>query len=512
MFGGFEPRPYAEMVAEPCGRDVLPAGSYRGGAGGTACGDFVQIGLAVEDRIVTGAGFTADACSPAIAAASVVVEAIVGRPVLAAALIGEDMVDHWLGGLRPATRHAARLAAGSLHRALSVAARDRGLILAAPDPARALVAMSGGVDSGVAALISQKRGDSAVGVTLQLWDDPNTDGEESCCSPEAVAGARRLAHSLGIPHLTLDLRDEFREVVVNPYLEAFEHGLTPNPCVGCNGHVRFDALDELRERLGARALLTGHYARLEDDGKGPLLRPAAYDRKDQTYMLAALSQERLRTLEFPLGALTKPEVRELARGAGLPVAEKRESQDLCFIAGIGREGFLELHARNENVRDARPGEIVTCDGKVVGEHQGAHRFTVGQRRGLRVGAPEPLYVLAVDTGTNRVVVGPKNMLASDRVSLRGVRLLRPSGAVNRIKLRYRSEASPCAFTEPLPTGTHRSADVSLGQPVDGVAPGQIACLMHDELVVGWATIVRGQGGAVAAAVEAARARPLALAV
>ncbi len=258
-----------------------------------------------------------------------------GASLLEAAVIGPHDVAAELGGLSPGKFHAADLAADALHRALSdlVSAEGRPLLSERRD--RALIAMSGGVDSAAAALLEQRAGHEVVAVTLKLWADQETDGERSCCSPQAVLGARALAHSMGLPHFTLDLRDEFRGAVVDNYISEHDRGRTPNPCVRCNGQVRFDAMLALASRLGAPALVTGHYARITRDAEGPLLARAADPAKDQTYMLCALDPGELGRLRFPLGEVTKPEVRALAAEAELPVASKPDSQDLCFLAGTG---------------------------------------------------------------------------------------------------------------------------------------------------------------------------------
>ena len=263
--------------------------------------------------------------------------------------------------------------------------------------------MSGGVDSAVAALLERERGAEVVGVTVKLWADPETDGAKACCSPEAVLGARGLAHSLGIPHFTLDLEEEFRRRVVGDFVSGYAAGSTPNPCVLCNGEVRIAAMVDLAERLGATRLITGHYARIVDDGDGPLLAAAADEAKDQSYMLAALPPELLGRLGFPLTELTKPEVREIAARHGLAVARKPESQDLCFLAGQGKRGFLRRHG---GLAD-RDGAVLDRSGRAVGRHRGHHNFTVGQRRGIGVSAPEPLYVLATDAAANTVTVGTR---------------------------------------------------------------------------------------------------------
>ncbi len=348
--------------------------------------------------------------------------------------------------------------------------------------------MSGGVDSAVAALLCARRSDT-VAVTLELWADSENDAERSCCSASAVSQARQLAHSMGLPHLTLDLRSEFRAGVVDPFIAGFAGGETPNPCVGCNGHVRVDAMLELADRLGCERLATGHYARLAevDDALGPLLRVAVDPAKDQTYMLAALAPSALARLMFPLGELTKPEVRAIAADAGLPVADKVDSQDLCFLAGTTRQRFLARHGG----LGQRPGEIVNIDGEALGLHEGQHNFTVGQRRGLRLASAEPMYVLSKDADTNQVTVGPREALPTRRVALRGVVLRRSGDRVNAVKLRYRSRPIPAALPGRLEAGRPGHAEITLGEAADGAAPGQLACLMDGELVVGTGTISAG---------------------
>jgi tRNA-specific 2-thiouridylase len=477
---------FEHHLLSPQGRDRIPEGSAVATVGGFDCCDQIRLGLILDGGMVRRAGFQAEGCGAATAAASAAVTLVRGRAVLEAARIGPDEIAAELGGLSAAKRHAAELASDALARALGAAVvRSR---VKSAQPGRMLVAMSGGVDSAVAALLCARAGD-AVAVTLELWADTENDTERSCCSASAVSQARRLAHSMGLPHLALDLREEFRTGVVDPFIAGFAAGETPNPCVGCNGHVRIDAMLDLADRLGASRLATGHYARLAEaeDPRGPLLRVATDRAKDQTYMLAALAPRTLSRMAFPLGGLTKPEVRVIASEAGLPVADKSDSQDLCFLAGTTRQRFL---ARHGGLRE-RPGEIVDADGAVLGRHSGQHNFTVGQRRGLRVTSAEPLYVLAKDTQDNQVRVGPRSALSTYRVALRGVRLRRSGDRVDRVKLRYRSRPLPARLPGRLEEGRVRGIEVVLGEPAEGAAPGQLACLMDGELVIGTGTITAG---------------------
>lgn len=480
--------PFHDHATAPRGRDRTFDNQHRGAAGGSACGDLLSIAVELRDGLIASAGFEAEGCVALTACASATVELVEGRSPVQAARIGRNEIAEVLGGLGPERIHAAVLAEEALHRALGALIADPETALD-PVAGRVLVAVSGGVDSAVAALLLGETGRDRVAVTLQLWDDPATDGTASCCSPQAVTAARRMVHEMGMPHFTVDLRDQFRTGVIAPYIAAFEQALTPNPCVGCNGHVRFDALDELRRRIGAQTLATGHYARIERDGHGALLAAATDRDKDQTYMLAAVDPQLLDRIEFPLGDLVKPRVRELAARAGLAVAEKPESQDLCFLAGIGRDDFLERHAGQGD----RPGDVIDTQGRRLGSHRGAHRFTVGQRRGLGVAAPRPLYVLDVDAGSNTVTVGTLEQLDTTLVQLVGARLLRDGSEIDRVKLRYRNAPVACRVEDAPEAGRHGRLQLKLEAPVAGAAPGQIACLMRGGQVVGWATIARSEG-------------------
>ena len=459
------------------GRGVVLSGGFDGAAGGALCGDLIRVSVRVEGSRVVEAAFDASGCGALTAAGSAAVTLVAGSSVLDAARVGVSAIAAELGGLSPGKLHAADLAADALHRALGAAARACAALPVDPD--RVLVAMSGGVDSAVAALLV---GDGAVAVTLELWADVENDAAASCCSADAVRLARSVAHGMGMPHFTLDLRPEFRAGVVDPFLAGYAAGETPNPCVGCNGHVRLDEMLSFASSLGAPWLATGHYARVTDDG---LLRVAADPAKDQTYMLAALSPSSLARMRFPLAELTKPEVRSLAASASLPVASRAESQDLCFLAGTGKARFLARHAGLSD----EPGEIVSAAGEVLGSHPGFQHFTVGQRKGLGVAASEPLYVLRTSASSNQVVVGTRSELGVTHVTVRSARLHRPGSEVDAVRLRYHARAVGCRVSggvvEP---GVHRSLELELDEPFHGAAPGQLACLLRGDVVVGWATI------------------------
>ncbi len=495
----------ANHLERPVGRGHMPSGASTGAAGGAACGDLIRVSVAVDPldhdgRIVDG-GFDASGCGATIAAGSAVIGLVRGRSLLEAARVGVVDIAEELGGLSAAKRHAAELAADALHRALGWAAREHAAL--APVASRTLVAMSGGVDSAVAAmLVRESRGEPALGgseketpthtgavdfdtvaVTLELWADPENDGERSCCSAQAVRSAREIAHTMGLAHFSIDLRAEFRAGVVDGWLEDHAAGLTPNPCVRCNGNVRLDAMLDLSERLGAHTLATGHYARVsgKDD---PLLQMAVDESKDQSYALTALSPRSLARLRFPLGGLTKPEVRELAAQAGLEVARRPDSQDLCFLAGTKSADFLARHGGLTR----RAGPIVDREGRKLGEHGGVHTVTVGQRHGLGIGGGKPLYVIETNARTGTVTVGPREQLRTAGVSVRDVTLHRDGARVDGVKVRYRGRRMPCSLEGSPPAGTHERVEVRMVGQIERTAPGQIACLYSGELIVGHGTI------------------------
>jgi tRNA-uridine 2-sulfurtransferase len=514
----------AQHMERPVGRGHTPARACTGAAGGAACGDLIRISVEVDSDSPEGhiadAGFDASGCGAAVAAGSATIELISGRSLLEAARVGAPQIAAELGGLSQAKHHAAELAADALHRALGWAARTQAKL--GPSPGRTLVAMSGGVDSAVAALLVTEAGQESVAVTLELWSDPENDGERSCCSAQAVRSARDTAHGMGMAHLSIDLREEFKAGVVDGWLEGYAAGLTPNPCVRCNGSVRLDAMLELADCLGASALATGHYARVWRAGDAlpdaaasvaegtaslasaaspngaPLLRMAVDEGKDQSYALAALASGSLARLRFPLGDLTKPEVRARASRAGLEVAQRPDSQDLCFLAGTSGADFLARHAGLKR----HEGAILDRDGRELGRHAGVHTVTIGQRRGLGIGGRPrgedgsdgvggPLYVIATDARANTVTVGSREQLRTARVSVREVTLHRDGACVDRVKVRYRGQRFPCRLEGSPRAGIHGRVELRMLEQIERTAPGQVACLYAGEVIVGHGTIVRG---------------------
>ncbi len=343
---------------------------------------------------------------------------------------------------------------------------------------RVVVAMSGGVDSSVAAALVAEEGAEAIGVTLDL-----AGGASRCCSLADADDARRVAERLGIRFFVANYRERFRREVVEAFADAYLAGRTPIPCVPCNSRFKFDYLWERARVFGARSVATGHYARTDRDPKtGRMrLRRAADARKDQTYFLFELSQAQLEAVRFPLGALTKGEVRERARALGLATAEKPESQEICFVEGGDYAAVVE------RVRPAAlPGEgdVVDETGRVVGRHRGVHHFTVGQRRGLGVAAGRPLYVTALDAERNRVTVGGAEALSAKGARLSRVHWIagsRPAHPVRaRVRVRYRHEGAP-AVIEPGEDGVAR---VVFDEPVRAVTPGQAAVFDDGDVVLG----------------------------
>jgi tRNA-specific 2-thiouridylase len=349
---------------------------------------------------------------------------------------------------------------------------------------RVAVAMSGGVDSSVVAALAHAAGAEVLGITLQLYDMGAATAARpgACCAGADIRDARQVADRLGIAHYVIDMESRFRSAVIDNFVAAYAEGRTPVPCVECNRTVKFTDLLALAQDLGAEALLTGHYVQRLDGPQGPELHRGADPHKDQSYFLWTTTRAQLAYLRFPLGGLDKTETRALASRFGLGVAAKPDSQDICFVPGGDYAAVVERLQPDL----ARPGDIVDQAGRVLGRHQGIHRFTVGQRRGLEIGGQaEPLYVLAVDAARNQVVAGPRAALAVAGVKLAGVNRL--ADELDDVMVKVRSMA-PLAEAQWQPAAAEADL-VHFAAPQFGVAPGQAAVAYRGTRLVAGGTIM-----------------------
>ncbi len=363
------------------------------------------------------------------------------------------------------------------------------------------VAMSGGVDSSAAAAILKAQGHELVGFTMQLWNqrrgisvDENGEPLPSrCCSLDDVYDARRVAEELGFPFYVLNLEKEFERDVVQPFVNSYLHGETPIPCVACNSRLKFASLDKLAASLGCEKVATGHYARVEFDeacNRYRLLR-GLDPNKDQSYFLWELTQDQLSRALFPLGELSKSDARQAARENRLAIAEKKESQEICFVPDGDYAGFIDryLQAEDQNHRQPPSGDIVTANGRVLGTHDGIHRFTVGQRRGIGIAGARPLYVLNVDAHRNRVVVGHDEDLLRDEFTASGVNWIALASATEavpaEVRVRYRHVAAPASITL-LP---NHGARIKFDESQRAITPGQATVFYRGDEVLGggWIT-------------------------
>jgi tRNA-specific 2-thiouridylase len=367
------------------------------------------------------------------------------------------------------------------------------------------VAMSGGVDSSAAAALLKEQGHDLVGFSMQLWNqrrgisvDENGDPLPSrCCSLDDVYDARRVAEELGFPFYVLNLEREFERDVVQPFVASYLNGETPIPCVSCNSRLKFASLDALAASLGCEKVATGHYARVEFDQSAQRYRlfRGRNLQKDQSYFLWELTQDQLARSMFPLGEMSKPEVREIAREHQLAVAEKAESQEICFVPDGNYASFIDRYLEAEDTRDRLPGQgqIVNTSGDIVGQHTGIHRYTIGQRRGIGIANERPLYVLSIDAQNNRVVVGGQDELLSREFTAAGVNWVAydsPGTPVRaNVRVRYRHAEAPATVT-PVENGR---VHIVFDEPQRAITPGQATVFYREDEVIGGGWIVKASG-------------------
>jgi tRNA-specific 2-thiouridylase len=351
---------------------------------------------------------------------------------------------------------------------------------------RVVVALSGGVDSSVAAALLKEQGYDVMGMMLRLWSEPGKEDSNRCCTPDSMAQARRVAAKLDIPFYVIDAKDVFRETVVQYFLDGYARGETPNPCLICNRQIRWTFLLDHALALGADYMATGHYVRIQKDEGGRMKLLRAVDRsKDQSYVLHVLTQEKLAKALFPVGDYPKTEIRAIAGKYGLPTASRKDSQDLCFLAGEDYRNFLQRHA----AEILKPGEIVTRDGRAIGQHNGLANYTIGQRKGLGGASPVPLYVLGKNSGTNTLIVGTQDELGSRELTARDVNWLSgetPPGAFRaEVKIRYTAKEAE-AWVTPIDGD---QAQVRFDAPQRDITAGQAAVFFDGDLLIGGGIIV-----------------------
>lgn len=354
---------------------------------------------------------------------------------------------------------------------------------------KVVVGMSGGVDSSVAAYLLHSQGYEVIGVTMQIWqneDSSTVEANNGCCGLSAVADAKRVAASIGIPHYVMNFRDEFQDKVIDYFIDEYEHGRTPNPCIACNRYIKWQSLLKRSKMLGADYIATGHYARIKrlNNGRYTIYKSVT-DKKDQTYALYNLTQEQLRSTLMPVGDYPKDEVRKIAEKINVRIANKPDSQEICFIPDHNHARFIE----DETGKKADYGNFVDIEGKILGRHKGIINYTVGQRRGLGLSLGKPCYVVSIDAEKNEVVIGGDSDILSDRLSANDVNMMAfetfDENQEYMAKIRYSHKGAACRIKN-----TINGFDVIFNDPQRAVTPGQSVVIYKDDMIVGGGTIVK----------------------